>query len=56
MKFTMEVEMDNAAFDRGDGRELSRILRLIENKLCAGETSGKCMDLNGNKVGSWEID
>ena len=55
MDFKLVVNMDNAAFDRGDGRELARILREIANKVQDGKTDGRAMDVNGNKVGEWEV-
>lgn len=33
--------------------ELNRILADICLKIEEGETSGSCMDINGNKVGKW---
>ena len=36
--------------------ECIRILKNVIIKLEDGYTSGCCMDINGNKVGSWELD
>lgn len=36
--------------------ECIRILKNVIIKLEDGCTSGSCMDINGNKVGSWELD
>lgn len=56
MEFKMTVNMDNAAFDRGDGRELARILREVADRLAdVQEGSGSVRDVNGNKVGEYEI-
>lgn len=56
MEFTMKINMDNAAFDRGDGRELARLLREAATRLAdVGESDGTLRDINGNTVGSWEI-
>ena len=56
--FTLTIKTDNAAFD-GDLKteELARILRVVADKL-EGEarTAGRCMDINGNGVGSFELD
>ena len=58
MEFTLKINMDNAAFDRGEGRELARLLRAVAKRVDetgAGENDGTIRDINGNKVGSWEI-
>lgn len=45
---------DNAAFQDGNKQaEVARILRKVAEKVEAGEDSGPCMDINGNKVGTW---
>lgn len=45
---------DNAAFQDGNKQaEVARILRKVAEKVEAGEDSGSCMDINGNKVGTW---
>ena len=54
--FTCEMKTDNAAFgeDRLDeGAEIARILREIADRVEQGDNHGICMDINGNKVGSW---
>lgn len=45
----------NAAFD-DTYRECARILHAIARKVEQGYESGKCMDINGNTVGSWSLD
>jgi|ABEF01.1.fsa_nt_gi hypothetical protein len=61
MKFQIEIDMDNAAFDPHAEVELRRILINITNKLrisYESETkfkSGNCKDLNGNIVGNWKV-
>ena len=59
MKATIEIEMDNAAFDDGSGRELARILGELAAKVSRVEiTPGRgwnLFDVNGNKVGTVEI-
>lgn len=61
MKFTISIELGNAAFEGEDcGRELARILRKQADKL-EGFASwdfpdqGGLWDVNGNKVGAWEV-
>jgi hypothetical protein len=64
MKFTMTVDMDNAAFrdDYEPGNELAAVLRRViqdvqfesEHRLLCLSPAG-ILDSNGNRVGSWEI-
>lgn len=51
----VEIETDNAAFERGAARECARILKDIAERLRAGETDGRCRDVNGNTVGRWSL-
>lgn len=56
MRFTLEIRMDNAAFD--DPFELARIVREIANDV--NENQGPCHaqsvhDVNGNRVGQWKV-
>ncbi len=55
MKATLEIKMDNAAFDE-PASELGRILRELAEKI---ENDGvdhcSLFDFNGNKVGSFGI-
>ena len=62
--FTMEIKTGGEAFrdpmtgeedNYYEEREISRILGDINRKITFGERSGSVMDLNGNKVGKWEI-
>jgi hypothetical protein len=60
MKLKIEIEMDNAAFEDGNGREAARILRdLADNiepwQLAAGEANPSLRDANGNKVGTAKV-
>lgn len=62
----IEIKTDNAAFNI-DGEtqwereywrnlELKRVLKNVMNQLDNGNVSGSCIDINGNKVGTWELD
>jgi hypothetical protein len=55
MKFSLTVEMDNAAFgdcDQEAAEELARILRKVANRIESNPIEpGAIMDINGNKVG-----
>lgn len=66
MAFTLRIDTDNAAFqaDTGDaypafspGPELARTMRKLADRLDDGtdHTDGLLYDINGNRVGSWEI-
>jgi len=69
MKFTLEINCDNAAFapvhddaseaDRYDaaGEEIRRMLRYIADCMLmdAGNRSGRLTDANGNRCGQWSI-
>ena len=57
MEFTMKVNMDNCAFEGSawrDKQELQRILQNVELDMLVSN-AGKCVDINGNTVGTWEI-
>lgn len=55
LKFTMKVDMDNAAFQDNTAAELARILRLTAAHVEKYNTGGKVLDLNGNTCGTWKI-
>lgn len=55
----IEFNTDSAAFDNDCGGSLEyetiRILRDIIDEIKSGRTYGSIMDINGNKVGTWEL-
>jgi hypothetical protein len=58
MRFFVEIETDNAAFEDSPGSEIARILRGIASRVqdVRGEVADeefRVMDVNGNKVGTW---
>ena len=60
MKFTLEINMDNAAFEANDGTdELRRILGEVRRQMVyPGHEIGRqypTRDVNGNFVGFWEV-
>ncbi len=61
MKFTLTIDMDNAAFGEDDNArsdEVARILRKYAtyfDSMGLGSHSGAIHDFNGNIVGSWEV-
>ena len=36
-------------------REVIRILERLVGEVATGKTKGSIMDINGNKIGSWEL-
>jgi hypothetical protein len=53
--FTLKIETDNAAFEDGTA-EIVRILRHVADRMeKQGHMGGKCMDINGNRVGEWGV-
>lgn len=59
MKFSLEIDIGNAAFDEGNaGFELGDILSSLAGKMTdhdGSESTGHLRDSNGNKVGTWAI-
>lgn len=55
MRFTMEIDCDNAAFADRPELEVARILADAADRLLKGRLAGPCMDANGNRVGSWRL-
>lgn len=60
MKFKLEFDMGNAAFEDAPGEEIARILRKLAAHLAeAGDMrpgyQGALFDFNGNKVGEWKV-
>jgi len=54
--FKIQFSTENAAFEGGDlMSECARILREIADNLERGRESGGVHDVNGNRVGNWEI-
>lgn len=55
MRYTIEIDTDNAAFEHQSGTEIARILRQLADR-CGVYTEypavGSLRDLNGNIVGS----
>jgi hypothetical protein len=50
--FSLEIDTGNAAFEDSPGAEVARILRVVAERIEAGEDGViALMDANGNKVG-----
>lgn len=58
MKFKIEIDCSNAAFDYCPGVELARIMKIISAQvygLNSGHNeSSPIYDINGNRVGAWQ--
>lgn len=55
MRFSLTVDMGNAAFDEAPSPELARILRDVATRVEDGEREGAVRDVNGNKVGTFKV-
>jgi hypothetical protein len=60
MRFTLEIKMDNAAFQDDPMGELSQTIKEVAEILPNSSEnirrcSGKIKDVNGNTVGEWEV-
>lgn len=54
MRFTFEIETDNAAFEGpGLALETARLLEAAARKVRDGYEQGRARDVNGNAVGTW---
>jgi hypothetical protein len=61
----VEFKTDNAAFnvdaeDRYErdyyrNLEIKRVFQNIVNQIVNGKTDGYCIDINGNRIGRWEL-
>lgn len=60
MKLTLEIKMDNAAFDDSPGAEAARILRYAADMVDLQEgglgVREILRDINGNRVGDFTIE
>ncbi len=56
MRFTLEIECDNDAFEPSPKMEIARILCATVKRIKSGADSGPLFDENGNKVGKWGIE
>ena len=60
----IEIKTGGAAFRNEDdefdayygGKEIKRILTEIADDIQNGYETGSCMDICGNKVGTWELE
>jgi uncharacterized protein YihD (DUF1040 family) len=58
MELKITINLDNAAFEKENDIELTRILREFANTCEYAQllaNYGNLRDINGNKVGTWKI-
>jgi hypothetical protein len=55
MNLIITINLDNAVFEGNMPIEVSKILRLVVNKLQNGREEATILDSNGNKVGEFNI-
>lgn len=54
--FTLQFSTENAAFEEiASSNEVYRILMMIAERVKKGDRDGIVIDLNGNIVGSWQL-
>lgn len=51
----IQFNTGNAAFEMYGDQEVRRILEEIASKVEHGYDHGSIMDINGNKIGTWEL-
>lgn len=56
MTFTLTINTGNAAFGEVPDEELARILHVVAGRVREGYTDGRISDVNGEPVGSFELD
>jgi len=57
MKFSLKIDMDNAAFHDGSeySNELIRLIEVVQSRIKLGLDAGNLRDINGNHIGCWFI-
>lgn len=58
MKFSLEINMDNSAFDHNPFELLDILDRLSTKELCVSPVApdyGIVKDSNGNAIGEWSV-
>ena len=58
MKLSLEISLENSAFENANGAEASRILNELSQQIqCCLEPGdgGRLMDHNGNTAGGWSV-
>lgn len=53
--FVVSFDTDGSAFHPDPEPEIARILRAVATKVELGEQEGAVLDLNGNRIGRFEL-
>ena len=53
MHITIAIATMNDAFQPDPSHEVSRIIRAVAACVAAGQSGGRCHDINGHTVGDW---
>lgn len=56
MKFSLEIDSENAAMVDDAAGEVQRILRIVSGKVESGQRDGMIWDSNGNRCGTWTME
>ncbi len=56
VSFKIKIDSGNAALVENPQEEVIRIMEDLIAKMRRGRTCGSCMDVNGNRVGDWDLD
>lgn len=54
--FNLIIATGNAAFEDMPREEVARILRSVADQLESGREGGFTRDINGNSVGTWNLE
>ena len=55
-RFTLDIDLGNAAFDEWPAVEVARILREVADSLDNGVYDRRILDVNGNAVGAYALE
>ena len=56
MKFSLEIDSEDAAMVDDAAGEVCRILHIVSGKVESGWRDGMIWDSNGNRCGTWTMD
>jgi len=56
MRFTIEIESNDAAFTEDPKGEVFRLLKLVSENIYCGAVSRVLHDINGNRCGQWSLE
>ncbi len=56
IKIRIKINTDNACFEDDRSNEIDRLLSEVRDKIVCEFDSGVLMDINGNRVGSFNVE